>query len=87
MKEVIWYLPSGAGGIAAQHRSYHIKKAINEWKQYYNIDDEVQLTVFSKDGLRYFKVTMTDETATIFALTWDNSIPRTHFEYINDHIS
>lgn len=86
MKRVTWYLPSGAGGMAAQHRVYHIKNTIGEWRDAYAPDAVFESSVYSENGLRYFTLNLPDEYATIFALTWDNTIPKTHYEYINDYI-
>lgn len=84
MKEIIWYLPSGSGGMAAQHKSYLIREAIVEWGEQYvpGINLIKQLTFYSENGLRYYSLQLKDKQATVFALTWDNNVPKLHYEYI-----
>lgn len=88
MKQVIWYLPSGAGGMAAQAKSYHIREAIVEWGEQYlpGINLLPNLTFYSENGLRYYSLQLEDDCATIFALTWDNNIPKVHYEYIKEKV-
>lgn len=84
MKNVIWYLPSGAGGMAAQHKSYLIREAIVEWGEKYvpGINLIKQLTFYSEGGLRYYSLQLEDEHATIFLLTWNNNVPKVSYEHI-----
>lgn len=88
MKQVVWYLPSGSGGMAALYRTRWISIALTEWAQQYapigNIP--IRLDNFSKNGFRYCGLKLQDDYATIFALTWDNTTPQTRYEYINDLI-
>lgn len=88
MKQVIWYLPSGSGGMAALHRASRIKSALVEWANKHAPDFDLpsRLTFYSENGLRYYALRFSEEHATIFALTWDNNLPWLHYEYINDYI-
>lgn len=88
MKQVIWYLPSGSGGMAALHRSNRIKVALSEWANCYAPELEILkcVTAYSENGLRYYALRFSDEHATMFALTWDNTQPWLHYEYIDDYI-
>ena len=84
MKTVVWYLPSGAGGMAAYYKSTSIRKQLAAWSESKGIvvDLKTQLTTVSENGLRYYQLTIRDEDAIIFALSWDNSIPKFRYEYI-----
>lgn len=84
MKEVVWFLPSGSGGMAALHKTNGIKSALREWTNRHNVDLEINrnTTVYSENGLRYMTLTISEEVATVFVLTWDNNIPKLRYEYI-----
>lgn len=84
MKTVVWYLPSGAGGMAAYYKTYHVKKQLLEWAESKEIviDTNKQLTISTVNGLRYYHLTLSDNDATIFALSWNNNNPGTRYEYI-----
>lgn len=88
MKQVIWYLPSGSGGMAALHRANRIKLELLEWANRHapELDIHGRLTFYSENGLRYYALRFSEEHATMFALTWDNDKAWLHYEYINDYI-
>ncbi len=88
MKQAIWYLPSGSGGMTALHRANRIKLALLEWAERHAPDLDVhgRLTFYSKNGLRYYALRFSEEHATMFALTWDGGKDRLYHEYINDYI-
>ena len=87
MKEVVWYLPSGAGGMAALHKTNGIKSALREWANRHNVDLNINqnATVYSENGLRYLTLTISEELATVFVLTWDNNVPKLRYEFIDDY--
>ena len=84
MKQVVWYLPSGSGGMAALHKSNGIKSAIREWAERHSMDVNINAstTVYTENGLRYMSIQLLEDVATIFALTWDNTVPKLRYEYI-----
>lgn len=84
MKTVVWYLPSGSGGMAALMKSRYVKDLVLQWADSYNITiiSKDQFTIGSTNGLRYYRLTLSDEDATIFALSWDNTIAKSRYEYI-----
>lgn len=88
MKRVTWYLPSGSGGMAALYKANGIKSALREWADRHDITVNINkdTTTFSENGLRYMALHLSEQHATIFALTWDNSVPKLRYEYINDYI-
>jgi hypothetical protein len=88
MKQVVWYLPSGSGGMAALYKTNHIKILVKEWAEKYapRVSYLIHLDYYSKNGLRYCALRLHEEDATVFALTWDNSNTKTSYEYINDYI-
>lgn len=59
-------LPSGALGMAAQHRANELTRALAVWSSRYGIDYSTQL------GKQYtLQVTLDcEESYTVFALTW-----------------
>jgi len=84
MKTVVWYLPSGAGGMAALHKSNKIRVALAEWAKHRNIDLNIKdnLTFLSQNGFRYYQLTLPEDTAIMFALTWNNSDSSIRYEYL-----
>lgn len=88
MKIVKWYLPSGAGGMAALHKANRVKTALREWavKHSPGYDPQKSLNYLSENGLKYCYLIMSDEDAIIFALSWQQSGQQIHYESINDYI-
>lgn len=86
MKQVIWYLPSGSGGMAALYKANGIRSALREWVDRHDADININqaTTLYTKNGLRYLALQLSDELATIFALTWHNDVPKLRYEYIDD---
>lgn len=84
MKSVVWYLPSGSGGMAALMKSSYIRDLILTWAKAHNITvvPKEHLTVTSVNGLRYYRLILSDEDAIIFALSWNNVNPKSRYEYI-----
>lgn len=88
MKQVVWYLPSGSGGMAALYKANRIKHNVKEWAERYapEIAQSSHIDYYSKNGLRYCALRLHEEHATIFALTWNNYIPQLRYEFIDDYI-
>ena len=59
-------LPTGAGGMSAQHASHIITRALHEWSDRYYIPYNVK-------NIKYFKrITFDDESHyAFFAMTWN----------------
>lgn len=87
MKQVVWYLPSGAGGMAALYKANGVKSALREWADRHNvtIDINKNTTLYSKNGLRYLSLQLSEELVTMFVLTWHNDVPKLTYEYIDDY--
>ena len=59
-------LPSGAGGMSAQHANHIITRALHEWSDKYNIPYNSKLHKLFK------RVTFDDDaTYAFFAMTWN----------------
>lgn len=88
MKQVLWYLPSGSGGMAALYKANGIKSALREWAERHNVNISINksTTVYTNNGLRYLALHLSDDLATMFVLTWDNNVPKLRYEYIDDYI-
>ena len=86
MKQIVWYLPSGSGGMAAFYKANTIKNAVRDWAAKHAPAINTQLDYYSENGLRYCALRLLEEYATLFALTWDNTNTRLHYEYINDYL-
>lgn len=88
MKQVVWYLPSGSGGMAAHYKSNGIRSALREWADLHDLDISINksTTFYTKNGLRYLSLQLSEEFATMFALTWHNDVPKLRYEYINDYL-
>ena len=88
MKQVVWYLPSGSGGMAALHKANGIRSALREWVDRHDTSININqaTTLYTKNGLRYLALQLSDDLATIFALTWHNDVSKLRYEYIDDYI-
>ena len=88
MKQVVWYLSSGSGGMAALYKSNSIRSALREWVDRHDavININQSTTLYTKNGLRYLALQLSDELAIIFALTWHNDVSKLRYEYIDDYV-
>lgn len=88
MKTIVWYLPSGAGGMAALYKTNGIRSALREWADRHDMDLDINqsTTFYTKNGLRYLSLQLPEDLVTIFALTWHNDVPKLRYEYIDDCI-
>ena len=66
MYQVVFKLPSGAGGLAAMFASKAIKHDLEVWRKLYGIPYKA----YSEKGYIYIAELARDRDATWFALTW-----------------
>lgn len=59
-------LPTGAAGMAAQHRAYHIRRQLKEWAMQHNIEYTTSLGKRWRMHLHFTK----EQDYTLFTLSW-----------------
>ena len=72
-------LPSGAGGMAALHASYYIRKRMQQWAESHNVKITSEHT-----GYRMTFVLGREQDYTLFALSWQPIKGWDGYEIVND---
>lgn len=79
LKQLIWYLPSGAGGMAAGYKSMMLAKHMREWaeKQQININKYKRESFidYNDNQKKYYRLIVPEKIAIIFMLTWVGEKP------------
>jgi hypothetical protein len=74
LKELVWYLPSGAGGMAAGYKSMMLAKQIREWaeKHQVNINECTRESFidYEDNQKKYYRLIVPEKIAILFMLTW-----------------
>lgn len=74
LKELIWYLPSGAGGMAAGYKSMMLAKHMRLWAEKHSIviDDfkRESFVDYDDNKKKYYRLILPEKIAIIFMLTW-----------------
>lgn len=79
LKQLVWYLPNGAGGLAAGYKAMGLRKQFREWAEQYQIDtsriNHDSFIDYADNQKKFFRLIMLEETATMFMLTWQKERP------------
>ena len=79
LKQLVWYLPSGAGGQAAGYKSWGLSKQIRAWGEQHqiNVGQYKRESFIDHDDnkKKYYRLIVPEKIATMFMLTWLNERP------------
>jgi hypothetical protein len=74
LKELVWYLPSGAGGMAAGYKSMMLAKQIREWAEKNQVDikkyTRESFIDYNDNQKKYYRLIVPEKIAILFMLTW-----------------
>lgn len=91
LKAIVWRLPSGASGQAAQHYAYRLNRVVGKWFKDRGLEKEYFGSKLVKwtnrnwyRGVKayWYVLTLPEHYATMLMLSWDDIRP----VYIDDHI-
>ena len=91
LKAIVWRLPRGAGGAAAQHCAYRLNRVAGKWfkdrgleKEYFNSEIIKWKHQHWYRGVKayWYMLTMPEHYVTMLMLSWDDIRPI----YIDDYV-
>ena len=74
LKQLVWYLPSGAGGMAAGYKSMMLAKHIRLWAEKCSVDIDKHkresFIDYNDNQKKYYRLILPEKIAIMFMLTW-----------------
>ena len=85
LKQLVWYLPSGAGGMAAGYKSMMLSRQMRAWAEKHQINIEryrrESFIDYADNKKKYYRLLVPEEIAIIFMLTWLHEKPLKIMDY------
>ena len=87
LQAIVWQLPSGAGGMAANFYAHRLNQEVGQWAQTHQVDPNL----LKWNNVNWYKgrkgyhrmLTMPKDHATIFLLSWTGKPPNYIDEYVH----